>query len=120
MNNLTKTSKITKNLILNELTRIVVDHSIVIEEEKLEQKINLLFEDAKHITAERFLANCEIIRKQELYGKLPANYKFVDPSPKEEDRSNYYDYLLGKKGITQQQKPQSSGSYLDTLLGGKK
>ncbi|MBM5782589.1 MAG: hypothetical protein FJ368_04115 [Pelagibacterales bacterium] len=78
MNNLIKTTELTKSIILDELTKIILDHNIIIEQEKLKQKINLLFQDCKDMTAEHFVSNCEKIRKSELFGKLPANFRFLE------------------------------------------
>ncbi len=81
MNNLIKTTQLTKKLILEELIKIKIDHSIQISERELEIKINLLFEDCKEMTAEKFSANCKIIRESDLFGKFPANFKFKNPIP---------------------------------------
>lgn len=92
MNSLIKTTKLTKNIILDELTRIIIDHSINIDQEKLKQKINLLFDDCKEMTAEIFIENCKIIRKNELYGRLPANHKFLKPIENEFEASKWNKY----------------------------
>lgn len=92
MTNLIQTTKITKKLILQELMKMKVDHSINISEKELEAKINLLFEDIKEMTAERFLANCEVLRKSELYGKLPANHQFLSPMKSEFNPSKWSKY----------------------------
>jgi len=89
---LIKTTKLTKNLILDELTKIIIDHSISIEPEKLKQKINLLFDDCKDMTAELFVENCKILRSQEMFGKLPANGKFIKPEKETLDLSTWKKY----------------------------
>jgi len=81
---LIKTNKLTKELILKELTMMRVDHSIEITDELLDIKISILLEDCKDLTAEAFAENCRVLRKQEMYGKLPANFKFLQPAEKSE------------------------------------
>lgn len=76
MNELIVTTKLTKKVILQQLMKIKIDHSIQISEAELDAKVNLLFEDCKDCSAELFIAISEKIRKQEMFGKLPANYLF--------------------------------------------
>lgn len=94
--NLTKTTKISKNLILQELLKMKVDHGIEISESQLDAKVNLLFEDCQGLTAEAFVANCKILRKQEMFGKFPPNFKFVEP----EEKSEFKKYLEAQKCLT--------------------
>ena len=63
---------------------IKADHGLQITKEDLKIKINLLFEDCKHMSAEEFVKNCQILRKTELFGKLPPNFKFLEPEEKSE------------------------------------
>lgn len=101
MNNLTTTTQITKKVILEELMKIKIDHSIQISEKELDAKVNLLFEDCKEITSERFKGNSAFLRKKELFGKFPPNHEFI--CPKTEPKLNSY----------------AKPSYLDYLTGGK-
>lgn len=91
MSNLIKTTKINKNIILDELTKIIIDHTIAIDAELLKQKVNLLYEDCKDISAENFISNATILRKRELFGRLPANHLFLKTD------SNQFDANAWKK-----------------------
>lgn len=101
MNNLIKTTQLTKKVILEELMKIKIDHSIQISERELDAKVNLLFEDCKEITSERFLINSSFLRKKELFGKFPPNHEFI--LPKTNTKFNQY----------------GEPSYLDYITGGK-
>lgn len=84
MTNLIKTTQLTKKVILDQIALMILDHQLEISKDNLEKKINLLFEDCKNLSAETFIENCRILRKQEMYGKLPANFKFLQPAEKSE------------------------------------
>jgi hypothetical protein len=77
-------NKLSKKIIFEQLLKIKIDHSIQISQENLESKINLLFEDCKNLSAEEFVRNCQILRKTELFGKFPPNFKFLEPEEKSE------------------------------------
>lgn len=81
-----------KETILDCLTKMIIDHSIIIETEKLRAKINILFEDCKDMTDAEFMEVSERLRKGELYGKLPASKDFLETkSPK---KFAQYQHLL--------------------------
>jgi hypothetical protein len=82
MTNLIKTTQLTRKVILDQIALMILDHQLEISKENLERKINLLLEDCKELTAEAFTENCRALRKQEMYGKLPANFKFLQPVEK--------------------------------------
>lgn len=92
MTNITTTTELTKKLIAQELLKIKVDHSITISEEDFKLKVNLLFDDLKNCTAEKFIATCQELRKKQLFGKLPANIDFVG-----EDKFSQFKHLLNGK-----------------------
>jgi len=78
MNSLIKIKRVSKKIIIDELSKIIVDHSInIVDEVQFDAKINLLFEDCSNISEERFIANATNIRNKPLYGRLPANYEFL-------------------------------------------
>jgi len=80
MNSLIKSNKLTKKIILQELSKMIYDHSININQNNLEKKIDILFEDCQNLSAERFIDICQSLRARELFGKLPANYLFTGVS----------------------------------------
>jgi hypothetical protein len=81
---------------------MIIDHSIIIETEKLRAKINLLFEDCKDMTDAEFIEVSEKLRKGELYGKLPASKDFLQKNePNLVDRIND---LLGEELIVRIEK----------------
>lgn len=83
MNNIaTTTSKLTKKVILEELWKIKIDHSIQISEEELDMKIKLIFDDCQNMDISTFKAICKKARMNELYGKMPANYVFAESQVK--------------------------------------
>lgn len=97
-NELEQSTKLTKAIISAELLKMKVDHSIQISEEDLKIKINLLFEDCKHLSAEKFVANANILRKKNLFGKLPFNQEFIDPySTKQKPNNNEFNAEIWKK-----------------------
>jgi len=77
-NQLSINNPLTKKIVLVYLQKIIIDHDIAIDEEKLKQKIELTFEDCKNMTAEQFIYASEQIRKKNnLFGKLPASKDFL-------------------------------------------
>lgn len=77
-NQLSINNHLTKKIVLICLQKIIIDHDIAIDEEKLKQKIELTFEDCKNMTAEQFIYASEQIRKKNnLFGKLPASKDFL-------------------------------------------
>lgn len=86
MNNLMKINddernkSLSKKIVLDCLTAIRIDHNIDISTENFRVKIELVYNDCKNLTNEEFITNCEVIRKRELYGKIPASFVFVSPN----------------------------------------
>jgi len=80
MNNLIKINQLTKAIILRELTKIRIDHSIEINTENFKEKINLLFDDCtkRGVSEQYFINKCEQIRCSNLFGKMPENFRFYE------------------------------------------
>lgn len=77
MNSLMKVNKLTKKIILQELAKMIYDHSLNIEQSNLDKKIDILFEDCQNLSAERFIDICKNLRAKEMFGRLPANFHFT-------------------------------------------
>lgn len=77
-NQLSINNPLTKKIILLCFQKMILDHDIAISEEKLQQKIELTFDDCKNMTSEQFISISEQIRKKEnLFGKLPTSKAFL-------------------------------------------
>ena len=81
-----------KTTITTCLIRMMIDHSITISQENLDQKVNILFEDCKDMTDADFIEISERLRKGELYGKLPASKDFLEA--KSSKKFAQYQHLL--------------------------
>lgn len=76
--------KLTKKIVLNEVSKIRVDHSISISEQDLKIKLQLIFDECQDLTNKQFIQNCKILSKKDLFGKIPPAFKFKQPLNKEE------------------------------------
>lgn len=76
-NQLATTQPLTKKLVAAYFRKLVIDHDITIDEQKLSQKIEITFDDCKKIPAGEFVAKCEKLRFTNLYGKLPKSADFL-------------------------------------------
>lgn len=72
-----------KKNVLQQLTKIRIDHSITISESDLKIKMQMVYEACQHLTNKQFIDNCINLAKTELFGKFPPAYKFAQ-SPTDE------------------------------------
>lgn len=84
--------KLTKKTVLNEVSKIRVDHSISISEQDLKIKLQLIFEECQDLTNNQFMQNCVILTKKDLFGKIPPAFKFKNPL----DRNDDYDPFMAE------------------------
>lgn len=76
--------KLTKKIVLKEVSKMRVDHSIFIIESDFKVKLQLIFEECQDLTNKQFIQNCKILSKKDLFGKIPPAFKFKQPLNKEE------------------------------------
>lgn len=76
-NQLITTQTLTKKIVAAYFRKLVIDHDITIDEQKLSQKIEITFDDCKKMSAGEFIGKCEKLRFTNLYGKLPKSADFV-------------------------------------------
>ena len=100
-NQLSINNPLTKKIILLCFQKMILDHDIVISEEKLKQKIELTFDDCKDMTSEQFISISEQIRKKEnLFGKLPTSKAFLNFFEPEKTLAETINKMAGASYLT--------------------
>ena len=100
-NQLAINNPLTKKIILLCFQKMILDHDIAISEEKLQQKIELTFEDCKDMTSEQFISISEQIRKKEnLFGKLPTSKAFLSFFEPEKTLAETINKMAGASYLT--------------------
>lgn len=76
--------KLTKIIVLKQITLMRINHNINIEENDFKVKLQLIYEECQDLTNKQFIQNCKILSKKDLFGKIPPAFKFKQPLNKEE------------------------------------